>query len=282
MEPGLSEVLGDVCELIGGYVERVGGDARPVSPKRFNPYSVSDLAKTHGELFSGEIPDAGVFRRADARVMRGAQVAFVAPQPSMTQRMTEDLFGWLNEPDEHPLIVFAVFHYQLLFIHPFTDGNGRLARLWHETLLDAWRPALGTFDLERAVEERKQEYLAFLERSDRQKNSAPFVLFTLNVMKSDLSSAMKNTPPKVHQVSTDVRLSDFMERLLSVFEERTLAGVEIMKGLRMSHRGTFRKNYLDPAIDAGYVEMTQPDSPRSPTQKYRLTPLGKDAAQKIK
>jgi DNA-binding PadR family transcriptional regulator len=76
-------------------------------------------------------------------------------------------------------------------------------------------------------------------------------------------------------------LSDFAERLLSVFEGRTLTGAEIMKGLGMSHRGTFRKNYLDPAIEAGYVEMTQPDSPRSPTQRYRLTPAGREVVQKI-
>jgi hypothetical protein len=279
VEAGLSEVLGDVCEIVGGYAERVGGGT-PAAGGRFDPFLISDLARAHGELFRGEIPGAGVFRTADARVMRGAQVAFVAPQPSMTQRMTDDLFGWIEEPGEHPLIASAVFHYQLLFIHPFTDGNGRLARLWHSLLIEKWRPALGTLDVERAVNAHRQDYLTSLERSDRQKNASPFVLFMLGILKPEILSMMDRAPAKSGVIPTDDRLSDFMERLLSVFEGRTLTGSEIMKGLKMSHRGTFRKNYLDPAIDAGYVEMTQPDSPRSPTQKYRLTRPGGEAAAK--
>ncbi|MDR3322400.1 MAG: Fic family protein [Synergistaceae bacterium] len=279
VEAGLSVVLGDVCEIVGGYAERVGG-GEPAAEGRFDPFLVSDLARAHGEYFRGKIPDAGVFRTADARVMRGAQVAFVPPQPSMTLRMTEDLFGWMEEPGEHLMIASAIFHYQLLFIHPFSDGNGRIARLWHALLLERWRPSLGTLDLENAVSARKQEYLTSLERSDRQKNASPFVLFMLGILKPEILSKMDHARAKSGRFQTDDRLSDFMERLLAVFEGRTLTGSEIMKGLKMSHRGTFRNNYLDPAIGAGYVEMTQPDSPRSPTQKYRLTRFGREAAQK--
>ncbi|OQA54420.1 MAG: hypothetical protein BWY45_02589 [Euryarchaeota archaeon ADurb.Bin294] len=50
---------------------------------------------------------------------------------------------------------------------------------------------------------------------------------------------------------------------------------EAMKCLGLNHRPTFMYDYLKPAIDAGYAEMTQPDSPKSPTQKYRLTRKGK-------
>jgi ATP-dependent DNA helicase RecG len=48
-----------------------------------------------------------------------------------------------------------------------------------------------------------------------------------------------------------------------------------MGKLNLSHRPTFRKNYLHPALEAGLIEMTLPDSPRSPTQKYFLTEKGK-------
>jgi DNA-binding PadR family transcriptional regulator len=48
-----------------------------------------------------------------------------------------------------------------------------------------------------------------------------------------------------------------------------------MKTLGLSHRPTFRKNYLNPALEGGWIERTQSDSPRSPTQRYRLTPKGR-------
>ncbi|WP_369125070.1 Fic family protein [Desulfogranum marinum] len=48
-----------------------------------------------------------------------------------------------------------------------------------------------------------------------------------------------------------------------------------MKAVGLSHRPTFRKNYLNPALASGWIEYTQPHSPRSPTQRYRLTSKGK-------
>jgi fido (protein-threonine AMPylation protein) len=284
MEAGLSEIFGDVCETVGKYVERVAEHESDKGSSRFDPYKISDLLEVHKDMFGGVIQNAGLFRTVETRVMRGAQVAFVPPAPSESERMTNDLFEWLRDSGEHPLVAFAIFHYQLLFLHPFNDGNGRIARLWHSLLLEKWRPALGVLRIEELVEGRKSDYLLSLERSDRQKSVAPFVQFMLSLIGKELAGVLEGTlpaPVKAAAPEAPARLSDFFERLLSVFGERTLTGADIMKGLSMSHRGTFRKNYLDPSIEAGYVEMTQPDSPRSPTQKYRLTPLGREAAQKI-
>ncbi|MDR1514249.1 MAG: Fic family protein [Synergistaceae bacterium] len=282
MESGLSCVLGDVCESVGGYVERVGGSADDAGALPCDPYQISDLMKAHEKLLGRSVPEAGVFRTTEARVTRGAQVAFVPPLPSSAKRLTDELFEWLDEPGEHPLIAFSIFHYQLLCIHPFTDGNGRLARLWHSALIGKWRPSLASLNLEEAVTRDKADYLMALERSDRQKNAAPFVLYMLKLIQGEVAAKIAETPSvTVKAAEPPARLSDFLERLLLVFDGRTLTGAEVMSGLHMSHRGTFRKNYLDPAIEADFVEMTQPDSPRSPTQKYRLTQLGKEAAQKI-
>jgi ATP-dependent DNA helicase RecG len=49
----------------------------------------------------------------------------------------------------------------------------------------------------------------------------------------------------------------------------------MMSGIGLNHRPTFMYDYLKPAMDGGFVEMTQPDSPKSPKQKYRLTRRGK-------
>jgi fido (protein-threonine AMPylation protein) len=282
MDAELSMIFGDVCEAVGVFAERAGRRESKINREKIDLYQTLDLTETHNKMFRETIQDAGLFRTTDARVMRGSQVAYVAPQPSMAPRLTEELFEWLKNPGEHPLIASAVFHYQLLYIHPFSDGNGRIARLWHSLLLEKWRPALGALRIEEAAERQKANYLLSLERSDRQKSASPFVFFILNLIKGELAAALESTPISARDSEGRVRLSDFMERLLAVFKGKTLAGAEIMEGLGMSHRGTFRKNYLDPAIEVGYVEMTQPDSPRSPTQKYRLTPIGEEMAQKIK
>lgn len=77
-------------------------------------------------------------------------------------------------------------------------------------------------------------------------------------------------------------LPEPVERLIRAFGDETLTASVLMGNLGMSHRGTFRKNYLDVALDMGLAEMTQPDSPRSPTQRYRLTGRGKEVLEKIR
>ena len=63
-------------------------------------------------------------------------------------------------------------------------------------------------------------------------------------------------------------------RLLKVFKS-DMSVLEMMGALKLGGRRNFLEKYLSPAIELGLVEMTQPNSPRSPTQKYRLTEKGK-------
>ncbi len=51
----------------------------------------------------------------------------------------------------HPLIIAAVFHYEFVFIHPFSDGNDRMARLWHTVILYRWRNVFEDIPLESRI-----------------------------------------------------------------------------------------------------------------------------------
>ncbi len=71
------------------------------------------------------------------------------------------------------------------------------------------------------------------------------------------------------------QVSDQVAKLLKVIETGEMASTDILKALGLSHRPTFRRNYLNPALEGRWIERTQPDSPRSPTQRYRLTDKGR-------
>ena len=60
-----------------------------------------------------------------------------------------------------------------------------------------------------------------------------------------------------------------IDRIISVIGEDTLSAAEIMARLGLSHRPTFRKNYLNPALEQNLIERTIPDKPNSKNQKYR-------------
>ena len=82
-------------------------------------------------------------------------------------------------------------------------------------------------------------------------------------------------PPRREQVGEQVAppLSKGVARLLKAFKG-DMSVLEMMGALKLGGRRNFLEKYLSPAIELGFIEMTQPDSPRSPTQKYRLTAKG--------
>ena len=75
------------------------------------------------------------------------------------------------------------------------------------------------------------------------------------------------------------QVTDQVVRLLAGLQEDPKTATELMAGLGLSHRPTFRNNYIRPAIAAVLVEMTRPESPTAKNQKYRLTAHGRAAAR---
>ena len=82
--------------------------------------------------------------------------------------------------------------------------------------------------------------------------------------------------------SGTVQVSEQVKRLITSMSNKWQSASDLRMITNILHRPTFVKNYLEPALKFGLIEMTQPNSPRSPTQKYRLTVKGKAVARKLK
>ncbi|MBQ1959829.1 MAG: Fic family protein, partial [Firmicutes bacterium] len=138
--------LGQVRDVINGKI--VLGEQKEIQEvknaydayERFpeiDPYSISCLKEFHGLMTRYLVQDCGRFRAGEEGVFSGDQCIFMAPPAKLVLQLMEDLFSWMNSAKDsvHPLILSSVFHYEFVFIHPFSDGNGRMARLWHTALL---------------------------------------------------------------------------------------------------------------------------------------------------
>jgi predicted HTH transcriptional regulator len=78
-----------------------------------------------------------------------------------------------------------------------------------------------------------------------------------------------------------INLEHMPHRLLWILEGE-MSRSEMMAKLELTHRTTFRENYINPCEENGWIEMTIPDKPQSKNQKYRLTQAGKSVLEKIK
>jgi hypothetical protein len=121
--------------------------------------------------------------------------------------------------------------------------------------------------VETVIRERQNDYYQALAEADQLADATPFVEFMLQALFDAIREAIAND-----QVGDYV--TDQVKLLLEYIGNNELSSFDLMKALGLSHRPTFRTNYLNPALVGGWLERTQPDSPRSPTQCYRLSGKG--------
>jgi Fic family protein len=246
----------------------------------WQPSTRSDLLRAHELLMGGLIDDCGQFRRAGVGIYRGNKLVHMAPPPSRVAHLIDDLLAWLGGSDWHPLITSCVFHYEFEFIHPFADGNGRMGRLWQTLILSQWRSVLSYLPVEAVIRDQQDDYYAALSAADQCAESTPFVEFMLQALSLALEEAVRGDA--VTDPVSDL-VSDPVAKLLSVLHlNGQLKISDLMAQVGLVHKPTFRANYLRPALAADLIEMTNPGSPSSPAQKYRLTPQGKQAVARLK
>lgn len=121
------------------------------------------------------------WRSGDVGVMAGESAVHVAPSAHRVPGLMAELLGWLGRAEEHPLIASSVVHYELEFIHPFADGNGRIGRLWQTLILSRWRGLFADLPVETLVHAHQDAYYRAIAESTEAASATPFVLFMLTM-----------------------------------------------------------------------------------------------------
>lgn len=232
---------------------------------KLNPYSVDDLKKVHGIMEYLLKDDAGSFRNGDEGVFNGDKCIFMAPPPQFVPKLMQELFEWMktNKDIVQPLIMGAIFHYEFVFIHPFSDGNGRTARLWHTILLNEWNPIFAYIPLESQIERFQNDYYNAISVCHINGNSDVFIEFMLE----RIDNILDEVSEQIRKSNSDV--SEYVKHMLEVMEyDVPYTALSLMELLGIKSRETFRKNYVDPALSMGLVERTIPEKPNSKNQRY--------------
>jgi len=149
---------------------------------KLNPYKEKDLLKAHRLMMNDLVKENGRYRTGGVGVFDGKQCIHLAPPAQRVPQLMSDLLSWVKSTKVHPLISSCVFHYEFEFIHPFSDGNGRMGRMWQTLLLMQWKPVFAWIPVETIVKEHQQEYYDAIVQSDHDANSTPFITFMLHCL----------------------------------------------------------------------------------------------------
>ena len=229
------------------------------------PFSIKNLKLFHGIMTKYVVDESGDFRRGEEGVFNGDECIFMAPPAQLVPQLMDDLFAWMKKEKNsvHPLIMSSVFHYEFVFIHPFADGNGRMARLWHTAMLAKWKPVFEYIPIESRIEKFQNEYYEAISKCHAQGESTLFIEFMLSQIDKILDDVSV-------QISEDnEQLSEYLKRLLEVMEyDVPYTSNKLMEKLGLKSKEGFRRNYLRPAIDMNLIRMTIPDKPNSRNQRY--------------
>ena len=230
-----------------------------------DPYSIDDLKKFHVMMTKYIVDESGMFRRGEEGVFSGEQCIFMAPPARLVPGLMGELFDWMREAGGfvHPLVLGSVFHYEFVFIHPFSDGNGRMARLWHSAILSKWKPIFEYIPIESQIEKFQEEYYDVIARCNREGESTAFIEFMLSQIDKILDDICTQIEDDSEQTS------EYVKKLLEVMEYGVpYTSKALMEKLGLKSKEGFRRNYLNPAVSKKLIRMTIPDKPTSRNQRY--------------
>ncbi len=231
--------------------------------ENIDAFSLADFQKVHAIMMNGLVTESGMLRTGDVGVFdSNGKVIHVAPPASMAREQITQLFNWVKNSDVQMLIRSSVFHYEFEFIHPFRGGNGRMGRYWQTALLASWKPIFKYIPIESVIKDNQEEYYHVIKVSTCQGKSNVFIEFMLDVILKAITDIVNDTTEHYNHLSVQIN------KLMQVLETYPQSAQELMDKLGLKSRVGFRKNYLNPAIEAGLVGMTIPDKPTSKSQMY--------------
>ncbi len=209
---------------------------------QFDPYEIDSYLAAHEILMKGLIDNPGQFRTKGVGIFKGGQIAHMAPPAWNVNHLMNELFEYLYTGKDNLIIKSCVFHYEMEFIHPFMDGNGRMGRLWQTIILMKENPVFEYLTIEEEVRNTQSEYYETLSISDKQGVSTVFIEYMLRVIKKTLQQLIGTQRT---QLSGEERIQYFIDNFqseefsrkdyLAIFKDisTSTASRDLNKGVRL-------------------------------------------------
>lgn len=208
--------------------------------------SLTSFCAAHKILMDGLIDGAGKIRTKSVGIIKGKTVTHIAPPGNIVRSLVRNLFDYLKKSEDLILIKSCVFHYEIEFIHPFMDGNGRMGRLWQTVILRQYSPVFEFLPIESLIKARQSEYYRILGVSDSRGDSTGFIEFMLQIINESLEELLNN---QIVTLYSQDRIAIFKERI----QKSTFNRQDYMRQFRDISTATASRD-LTSAVERGVLE----------------------------
>lgn len=199
-----------------------------------DPYDYRDLLKAHKLLTDGLIKETGKFRSKDVAVYSGENIVHLGARAEFVPKLVKNLLAWAKKSEMPALIKSCVVHFELEIIHPFSDGNGRIGRLWQSLILSKWEPLFEWVPIETVIYQHQQRYYEALSLSNRQNDSSVFIEFMLEAILTTLKSySMTKMSDKTSDILSDKeqviynKIRDYLHKHAFITNQKAVALLDL-------------------------------------------------------
>lgn len=214
---------------------------------KFKEYDVNSFLEAHKLLTADLIKESGKFRNGNIGIYDGLRCVHMGAKPEYVPNLIKGLFKWAKDTDVHPLVKACIMHFEIEFIHPFADGNGRIGRLWQSLILYNYNNIFEYLPIETLVYKHQQEYYKALSVSSNLANSTHFIEFMLDMILQtienfNLQSKYKNLIDKfkLELSSNDKKI---LTKLFEYFEKEETINIEIANELLGKNSANIRRYF---------------------------------------
>lgn len=180
----------------------------------YNYLSEQDFLKAHVIMMKFFDDDNGGYRNHGEGVKKGDKIIFMAPDSLLVPSLMKSLFKFVNDNKDklHPIILSSIFHYYFVFIHPFTDGNGRMARFWVSLMLTNYNSKFEYIPIEEEIHLNQKEYYDSISSCHTNGNTNEFISFMLETIESVINKTTQETTQKV-------KLNDNQQKIVDLIND---------------------------------------------------------------
>ena len=216
---------------------------------KFNPFSLKSLLDAHRMLMQGLVATPGQSRKGPIGIVRPGNIFYEAPDWQNVRPMMRELFAYLKSSDEHLVVKSCLFHYQLEYIHPFMDGNGRMGRLWQTRILMQYHPVFEFLPVEHLIRENQKLYYRHLAKADDVGDCTEYIAFILEQLNESLGQLLADTR------SVTLTASDRLEFARSIFKNTAFSRKDYQIHLKNISNATASRD-LQHGVEIGLLQKT--------------------------
>lgn len=200
----------------------------------YNYKSEEDFLKAKQIMTKYFDEDNGGYRNHGEGIKRNNKKIYMAPESILVPTLMKSLFDYLNKSDLNVIILSAIFHYYFVTIHPFSDGNGRMARFWVSLMLFNYNKSFEFIPIEEEIYLNQEEYYKSIADCHVNGNANVFIKFILKIINSSLDKVIK---------SNNFILNDIQNRIIELItNDKSITQSKIADIIGVSIR-TIKRNF---------------------------------------